>query len=325
MSEGGRVSDGVPETPREPLSDAVPDAPARAVEDASVTDRMADYLDDAADRLLTDDALRDEDVAGLGSDAVTFEAPQRDATTKRSGKAVKASPLLSMPRARRPKAVALFIHGGDVTGYLAMRRGDPAYLRMIPFARDVERRSRGRVGAAVLRLAVRGWNDPDKPAVEDARWALRELRRRYPNLPIAVVGHSMGGRVVLELAATEELAAIVALAPWAADEYPAHLFVGTPLLGIHGRQDTVTDPDATRDLVERVVAAGGDARFVSMPGWHAMLWHPMRWHKASSAFLIDHLTDRPGRRPSGTSDGEGAAAGPGSGAGFGSTVARSKP
>lgn len=305
MGGGADPTDAPLDAPREPLSDAVPDAPARAVNERSVSDRVADSLDDAADRLLTDDSSRDEDVTGLGTDALALEAPQREATTKRSGRAVKASPLLSMPRAKNPQALALFIHGGDVTGYLAMRRGDPAYLRMIPFARDVERRSEGHVGAAVLRLAVRGWNEPDKPAVEDARWALRELRRRHPGLPIAVVGHSMGGRVVLELAATEELAAIVALAPWASDEYPAELFTGTPLLGVHGRHDTVTDPEATRDLIERVVATGGDARFLSLPGWHAMLWRPMRWHRASSAFLIDHLTDIPRRRPSGTSAGEG--------------------
>lgn len=301
MPEGRAPADGDPETPSEPLSDAVPNEPARSVNNASVGDRVADFLDAAADRLLTDDTLRDGDVAGLGADAVAIEAPRREATTKRSGKAVTASPLLSMPRAKHPEALALFVHGGDVTGYLAMRRGDPAYLRMIPFARDLERRSHGRVGAAVLRLAVRGWNEPEKPGVEDARWALRELRRRYPGLPIAVVGHSMGGRIVLELAATEDLAAIVALAPWASDEYSASLFTETPLLGIHGRHNTVTDPEATRDLIERIVAAGGPARFLSLPGWHAMLWHPMRWHKASSEFLVHHLTDRPGRCPSGMS------------------------
>lgn len=295
-----QADDHVPGPSSEPLSDEVPNGPTRTVDESALSDRVADFLDDAADRMLTDESLSDG-ATGLAAESVDIEAPRRAATTKRSGKRVMASPILSMPRTKHPKAIALFLHGGDVTGYIAMRRGDPAYLRIIPFARDLERRSRGQIGAAVLRLAVRGWNDPDKPPVEDARWAMQELRRRYPGIPVAVVGHSMGGRVALELAATENLAALVALAPWASDEYEAEPFVGIPMLGVHGRQDTVTDPDATRDLIERVQAAGGNARFVSLPGWHAMLWHPMRWHKESSRFLIDHLTEGPSRKPRGTS------------------------
>ena len=292
-------SSGAAEAPR---SEPVPDAPARTVDEREFGDRVADTLDDVADSLLTDGSVVDDDVASLDDEAVTVEAPSRRATTKRSGKPVTASPVLSLPRAKHPEAVALFIHGGEVNASIAMYRGDPAYLRVIPFARDVERRSHGRIGGAVLRLAVRGWNEPEKPAVQDARWALRELRRQYPGLPLAVVGHSMGGRVALDLATSDEgddLAAVVGLAPWASDEYEAEPFGTTPFLGIHGRQDTVTDPAATADLVERIEAAGGIARFVDLPGWHAMLWRPMRWHKESSQFLIDHLL----RRGSGAPDG----------------------
>lgn len=221
----------------------------------------------------------------------SVEAPQRPATTKRGGAAVVASPLLTMPRVHHPEAIVLFVHGGDVEGHLRMRRGDPAYLRIVPFARDVERRSHGRIGGATLRLAVRGWNEPEKPAVEDTRWAIGELRDRFPGIPIAVAGHSMGGRVALDIASSEDVAAIVALAPWAADAYDPATFRAIPLLGMHGRRDTVTNPVATKKLVDSVAALGGDARFISMPGWHAMLWGAARWHRETSRFLIDHLLD----------------------------------
>lgn len=276
----------------ETASPEVPDAPAEAIDESSLGDRVADALADTADRLLADDDLSDSDAGGpSGNDSVTVAAPSRPATTKRSGEHVMASPVLTMPRVTQPEAIVLFVHGGDVQGTLRMNRSDPAYLRMVPFARDVERRSHGRIGGALLRLAVRGWNDPEKPAVEDARWAMGELRRRYPGVPIAIAGHSMGGRVALDLAAVEHLAAVVALAPWAADAYDASLFDGIPVLGIHGRHDTVTDPAATKGLVERIEKAGGDAEFVSMPGWHAMLLRAPRWHALTSTFLIDRMLD----------------------------------
>ena len=232
-----------------------------------------------------------QDGSGAVDAPLSVEAPQRPATTKRGGAAVVASPLLTIPRVRHPEAIVLFVHGGDVEGHLRMRRGDPAYLRIVPFARDVERRSHGRIGGATLRLAVRGWNEREKPAVEDTRWALGELRDRYPGVPIAIAGHSMGGRVALDIASSEDVAAVVALAPWAAEAYEPATFRTIPLLGIHGRRDTVTNPVATKKLIDDVAALGGDALFVSMPGWHAMLWAARRWHRETSRFLIDHLLE----------------------------------
>lgn len=285
--------------PGQTASEPVPDGPAKPVRPTSLGDRAADAFAAAADRLLADGEVSDERLVSgtVGDEPLTeqpdtIQAPERTATRRRSGEAVTASPTLTMPRVKNPEAVALFVHGGDVEGTLRMHRADPAFVRMVPFARDVERRSRGRIGGALLRLAVRGWNDPEKPAVEDTRWALGELRRRYPGVPIAVVGHSMGGRVALDIAASEHLAAVVGLAPWAADTYDAEAFREVPLLGVHGRHDTVTDPKATKDLVDRIKAVGGTAEFVSMPGWHAMLVNPVRWHREASTFLIDHLLDR---------------------------------
>lgn len=292
--EGGATSNGAQATAQG--SPPVPEASAGGVGD-SRGDGVAEMAQDAADALLADDDAGGGPLPAPGGTSV--EAPRREATTKRSGEAVTASPLLVGPRVKDPEAIVLFVHGGDVEGYLQMRRGDPGYLRMVPFARDVERRSRGRIGGALVRLAVRGWNEPDRPAVEDARWALRELRRRHPDAPIAVAGHSMGGRVVLDLAGGPgakhpegedvEVAARVLLAPWACGQYDPRAFVDAPLLALHGRHDTVTDPEETEAFVTAVRAAGGDARFVSLPGWHAMLLRPNRWHKLTSRFLIENL------------------------------------
>ena len=254
--------------------------------DDSLGTRVADFAENVAEATLTESSLRE---ARANDDNEEVEAPERVAATKRGNKPVMASPLLSLPRAKSPRAITLFIHGGDESGNLRMRRGDPAYLRMVPFARHLERHTHSQVGGALVRLSVRGWNEPDLPAVQDTQWAIQRLRARYPDVPLAIAGHSMGGRVVLELLAQEEFAAAVALAPWASEEYHAQNMTKTPLLVMHGRHDTVTDPDASRDLVERVNAAGGDARFESIAGWHAMLWRPHQWHKTTTKFLAHHL------------------------------------
>ncbi|CAG7571354.1 dienelactone hydrolase family protein [Barrientosiimonas humi] len=201
-------------------------------------------------------------------------------------------PHLSLPRGRRPGAVALVLHGGEPTSTLPVTRLDPALLRMIPFARDVRLRSRGRVGPAVLRNAVRGWNGDAKSSVADAEWALGRLRERFPDVPIGVIGHSMGGRTAFELAGHPEVSSIVALAPWLSDAYAAEPFVGTPLLVVHGLRDRRTDPAAARDLVERVAAAGGDAQFVGLDDAHAMLHRAPAWHRLASRFTIDRLLAR---------------------------------
>lgn len=197
------------------------------------------------------------------------------------------SAALTWPGVRRPTALALMLHGGQPDGAVPVTAVDPALLRMRPFVWDVQARSRGRVGAALLRNAVRGWDAAGHSSVDDALWAIEQLRERYPGLPITLVGHSMGGRTAFALAGRTELAGIAALAPWRADAYPAAQFTGAPLLVAHGERDHLTDAEASRDLVERVTAAGGDARFVSMSGGHTMTWNPQAWHRLTSRFVID--------------------------------------
>jgi alpha/beta superfamily hydrolase len=67
-----------------------------------------------------------------------------------------------------------------------------------------------RNGAAVLRFNFRGVNlsegehDHGKGETEDALACLRELRRRYPNLPFTIGGFSFGSRVALKVACSPE-------------------------------------------------------------------------------------------------------------------------
>ncbi|MDE9364651.1 alpha/beta hydrolase [Luteipulveratus sp. YIM 133132] len=196
---------------------------------------------------------------------------------------------LRLPRVRRPRAVALVLHGGQEHSEKPVSPRDLALVRMLPFARDLELRSHGRVGAALLRNSVRGWNGDARSPVADAERAIADLRRSYPDLPIGLIGHSLGGRVALELAGHPDVSSIVALAPWVGGSYPAERFVGTPLLVVHGRRDIVTDPKLSEALVERIRARGGDATFIGLAGGHTMLRRASTWHRLASRFTQDRL------------------------------------
>ncbi len=126
------------------------------------------------------------------------------------------SPKLSVDDPPGPAtAVVLVLHGGRSKSHMAVHATNLALLRMRPFASSLRRagRSDGLV-VARLRYAVRGWNGAEQSPVADANWALHELQTRYPGLPIALVGHSMGGRTALYVAGHANVCAVVGLAPW---------------------------------------------------------------------------------------------------------------
>lgn len=168
---------------------------------------------------------------------------------------------------------------------------DPAVQMLRPLAHRLERWSHKRLAVVRLVNAVRGWNEPIRSPLADAEWALMRLRQVYPDRPIGLVGHSMGGRVALSLAGRPGVRSVVGLAPWLADGFDERAFERTPLYVVHGRQDTVTDNEASRKLVERVRAGGGDATYQSVRGWHALLWRPLSWQRPVEKFLERTLLD----------------------------------
>src|SRR4051794_24089617 len=109
---------------------------------------------------------------------------------------MELQPRLVPVRARReprgPRGIVLVLHGGA-----GRREAVPvsptqlSVLRMVPVARRIGR-SRD---LAVFRLlnSQRGWGHDDTP-VADVRWALKEVREQYGDLPVVLVGHSLGGR-----------------------------------------------------------------------------------------------------------------------------------
>src|SRR3954451_3412657 len=106
----------------------------------------------------------------------------------------------------------------------------------------------------LLRYAVRGWNGG--APVADARWALDEVRRELGDVPVVLLGHSMGGRTAVHVADDPSVVGVVALAPWLPAGEGIAALSGTPLVAAHGRRDHLTSARATRAYVERLAATG---------------------------------------------------------------------
>ena len=146
---------------------------------------------------------------------------------------------------------------------------------------------------ARLRYAVRGWNsDTDPSPVRDAGWALTELRHRFGDLPVGLVGHSMGGRTALRIGGHTGVRGVVGLAPWLPPGEPIDQLAGRRVLLVHGTADRMTDPSGTTAFADRLGRAGTDVGTVEITGGtHAMLRRPRLWHTLASDFVLGAVLD----------------------------------
>lgn len=191
-------------------------------------------------------------------------------------------------------AVVLLLHGGQERSTARAHRLRPAYLRMLPFARDLRRAGRGH-GIAVWQLCYRhrGWNDPDLDPVADARWALAAIGLAHPNVPVVLVGHSMGARVAFRVAGDPAVVAVCALAPWTTARDPVEQLAGKAVLIAHGDRDTTTKPaDSLAYALRAKRVSAAVCRFDVLGDTHAMLRRPGEWTRLVRRFVLATLTAR---------------------------------
>ncbi|WP_406369186.1 alpha/beta fold hydrolase [Streptomyces sp. NBC_00647] len=190
------------------------------------------------------------------------------------------------------RAAVLILHGGREDSRAPSRPWHVARVRMRPFVRAVTRALPDEdVFVGQVRYRHRGWNGADADPVADVRQALAELADLVGEVPVVLVGHSMGGRAALRAAAAPQVRAVVALAPWCPEGEPVAHLRDKRVIVLHGDRDRVTDPAASFALVRRADEAGCAASAVRVEGGdHAMLRRARTWHRATGSTVAGLLS-----------------------------------
>ena len=172
--------------------------------------------------------------------------------------------LTTLDTVEDPVAVVLVLHGGKD------RSGKPVTTRSLSWQRAAALgRTLGRelhddaVAVRLLRYRSVGWNGgADK--IADARRALDDIHDDLGDLPVVLVGHSMGARTACRVADHGLVRGVVALAPWLPPDEPVLALAGKELHAAHGRRDRITRARDTRAFVERAARVASATSFTDM-------------------------------------------------------------
>lgn len=196
-------------------------------------------------------------------------------------------PSVAVLPAADTRAVVLVLHGGMENSTEPSERTHTASLRMKPIARAVRRE-----GVAVwrVRYRVRGWNAPECSPVQDARWALDEVRRRHGSVPVVLLGHSMGGRTAVHVLGDRSVVGMVGLCPWLPSE-PVDGALGKRIVVAHAVDDQTTSPAESLAWTMAAAPLATASRYIAVRGSnHAMVRRFAMWHrlaKTSVSFVMD--------------------------------------
>lgn len=174
------------------------------------------------------------------------------------------------------------LHGGRQQSEEPVRNRHASWWRMALLAkalRPVARRED--LAVHLLQYRARGWNDAGRPwPVADTRTALAQLRDVHGDLPVVLVGHSMGGRTACRAADDAAVVGVVGLAPWLPQGEPVSALAGRSLHVLHGTNDRWTSAALSAAFVERARRVATDASWQSLPGaGHYMFRQVRAWNR----------------------------------------------
>jgi alpha-beta hydrolase superfamily lysophospholipase len=209
-----------------------------------------------------------------------------------AGKAV----LSVLGSAGPTRGVVLVLHGGKSQSREPVEARHLSPARMVPFAWHLHRAGR-KHGLAVwsLRNSVRGWNGADMSPLHDARWALAQIKEQHPEVPVFLVGHSMGGLTALWAADHPGVEAVVALAPWLNPGTPTSGVANRKVLIVHGTTDRWTSPSASLLFARRASADAASMQYVALKGaGHFMLRKIRLWETLTTGFVLKAFAESTG-------------------------------
>ncbi|WP_132991920.1 alpha/beta hydrolase [Gordonia zhaorongruii] len=202
-----------------------------------------------------------------------------------------------------PELNVLVLPGGTDFSYRPFSPFQPSALRMYPFTASIAARFGPRVRVHQTGYRVRGWNGGQASPMPYARHALTRLTRDHPDIPVAIVGHSMGGRIAALLGADERVTDILALAPWWQFADWRRIHDDARVLAVHGDADRVTRSRRTEKGIRELVERGVDATYIRVPGGaHPMLDHLGLWHSTALSFISRALNSAATAEPTGVAD-----------------------
>lgn len=184
------------------------------------------------------------------------------------------------PAAGGQRGIALFCHGGTASSEAPPHDQALSLVRM----RAVERFVRAAAGSRgittqLLRYRMAGWNGEAADAFVDVRWALERIREEHgPEVPVVLVGHSMGGRAVLRAGGDPQVTAVCALAPWTPPGEPVQHLRERTVTILHGRGDRWVPARLSADFAVRAAEAGAHVARFTVAGGHTMLRRSHTWH-----------------------------------------------
>lgn len=177
------------------------------------------------------------------------------------------------PRADEP--VVLVLPGGKARSAMRPMRWSFAKLRMGPFGTALKRGLPG-VAVGIVNYRHRGWNAPGQDPVDDVRTVLDALAG---SAPVALLGHSMGGRAAIAAAGHPRVSGVVGFAPWLPDTDGVAAVAGRTVILAHGSGDRWVHPRLSAEWAARAQDIPARlARFVVRGDDHTMLRHASQWN-----------------------------------------------
>ena len=179
----------------------------------------------------------------------------------------------------RPDALVLMLHGGKDRSEQAVDTRSLSWRRSASMQRDLARcfQKEG-VSTWLLRFTRRGWNG-GADRIADARRGLDDVRRELADVPVVLLGHSMGARTAVHVADHANVRGVVALAPWLPPGESVAALTGKRLYAAHGRRDRITSARSTAAYVQRAQEVADAAEFQDMgPLGHYLLRGRQAWN-----------------------------------------------